>query len=236
MLNNNSRGLRASCAVGVLGAVLAMIGSARAQSVGHYRGYDLGSSVAAVSTLAGSTDADIRVIHARPVLMQDLQWRAPFVLGDEAAPRDPVGEIVFSFYDNQLFRLAIEYDRHRTEGMTDEDMIAAISTVYGPAIAPIPKARRLPSLVTTESNVRIAAWGDTEYSAVLSRSIYGTGFRMVVTAVRLDGLARVADAEAIRLDERDAPQRAVERQKKEQADTVAAQEKARLINRAAFRP
>jgi hypothetical protein len=236
MPNNNSRaaGAFATCAVGVLGAVLAMIGSVRAQSVGHYRQYELGSSVASVSKLAGSTQADVRVIHARPVLMQDLQWRAPFVLGDEAGVKDPIGEILFSFYDDQLFRLAIEYDRHRTEGMSDADLIAAISTVYGSSIPSTVNDRRPP--VASEPHARIAAWGDAEYSAVLSRSIYGTGFRLVVTATRLERLAQQADAEAVRLDDRDAPQRAVERQKKEQADALAAQEKARVINKAAFRP
>lgn len=235
MPNNNSRaaGACVSCAV-VLGALLAMIGSVRAQSVGHYREYVLGSSVAAVSKRAGSTQADVRVIHARPVLMQDLQWRAPFVLGDEAGVKDPVGEIVFSFYDDQLFRLAIEYDRHRTEGMTDADMITAISTVYGSTIPSRLNDRRPP--ITIGSYAHIAAWGDTEYSAVLARSIYGTGFRLVVTATRLERLAQLADAEAIRLDDREAPQRAVERQKKEQADVFAAQEKARVINKASFRP
>ena len=59
---------------------------------------------------------------------------------------------------------------------------------------------------------------------------------MIVTSLHLDALARRAEAEAVRLDERDAPKREIARQKKEVDDTRAAQEKARLANKAGFRP
>ena len=51
--------------------------------------------------------------------------------------QDPVDKIMFSFYNDHLFRLVVDYDRDRTIGMTDADMTAAISTVYGlPRTAP----------------------------------------------------------------------------------------------------
>jgi hypothetical protein len=59
---------------------------------------------------------------------------------------------------------------------------------------------------------------------------------MTVTSLRLDALASTAEAEAVRLDERDAPKRELARQKKEADDKRAAQEKARLQNKALFRP
>jgi hypothetical protein len=49
-------------------------------------------------------------------------------------------------------------------------------------------------------------------------------------------MAQTAATEAIRLDEREAPQREIERREKEAADTRASQEKARLANRATFKP
>jgi hypothetical protein len=52
----------------------------------------------------------------------------------------------------------------------------------------------------------------------------------------LDALARTAIVEAIRLDEQEAPQREIERQKKQDVEDRAAQEKARLVNKVAFRP
>ena len=53
---------------------------------------------------------------------------------------------------------------------------------------------------------------------------------------RLEALARTADAQAIRLDQREAPQREIAREKKEVEDTRLSQAKARAANKAAFRP
>ena len=101
----------------------------------------------------------------------------------------------------------------------------------------MPPKRRVATLqVVEESGTRVARWGDADYSVVLYRSSYASGFRMIVTSVRLDALARTAEAEAVRLDERDAPRREIARQKKEADDKRAAQEKARLANKAGFRP
>jgi hypothetical protein len=61
-------------------------------------------------------------------------------------------------------------------------------------------------------------------------------FRLIVTLPRLETLARTATTEAVRLDLREAPQRASDRQKQDAEDVRVAQEKARIANKAAFRP
>jgi len=221
--------------IGVLGVLSATAMPARAQSPAQYRDYELGSSVTSVSALAGMKVSDAKIIHERPALIQDLEWRRPLAFSDVAA-KDPVEQIVFSFYNDRLFKLVIEYDRHRTEGMTDADMIEAISALYGTGSQLAPKNARAISLMVTDPGTRIAGWGDADYSAVLYRSSYAAGFRMIVTSIQLDMLARAADAQAVKLDERDAPKLAIARQKKEDADLLAAQEKARVINKPAFRP
>jgi len=225
-----------SLTVGLLGFVLAtplLYG----QSGPHYREFQLGGDVASVSALTGVAVSEAKVIHERPAVMQDLEWRPPYVTsGAGVLPADPVQQIVFSFYDDQLFRLVIDYDRNRTEGMRDADMIEAISSAYGSPSKVPQKSRVAASQLAQESGTRVARWGDLDYSVVLYRSTYGTGFRMIVTSLRLEALARTAEAQALRLDERDAPRREIARQKKEADDTRAAQEKARLSNKAGFRP
>ena len=84
--------------------------------------------------------------------------------------------------------------------------------------------------------MRVAEWGSGEYAAVLYRSSYASGFRMVVTSPRLTALARKAEAQALRLEERDAPQRERARQQKEAETERAAKAKARSANKAAFKP
>jgi hypothetical protein len=189
-----------------------------------------------VSALAGVTVSEAKIMHERPVLIQQLEWRLPYALTGPSAPSpDPVERIVFAFYSDQLFKVVIDYDRNRTDGMTDADMIDAVSSVYGSA-SNVPQKRPVASpQVVEESGTRLAHWGGGDYSVVLYRSTYRS-FRMTVTSLRLDALASTAEAEAVRLDERDAPKRELARQKKEADDKRAAQEKARLQNKALFRP
>jgi hypothetical protein len=221
--------------VGVLGAAL-WIGAVDGATVPHYRDFQLGGDLLAISALAGVPAADAKTIHERPALLQNLEWRRGYSASNETTP-DPVQQIAFSFYENQLFRLVIDYDRSRTEGMTDVDMVEAISTMYGTPLKPAAKANGLTvARVDEESGVRVANWGSGEYTAVLYRSSYASGFRMVVTSPRLAALARKAEAQALRLEERDAPQRERARQQKEAETEQAAKAKARSANKAAFKP
>ncbi len=58
---------------------------------------------------------------------------------------------------------------------------------------------------------------------------------MLVFSKRVDPLAQAAIVEAVRLDEREAPQREIALQKKQDEEDRAKQAKARLVNKAAFR-
>jgi hypothetical protein len=223
-------------AVGALGAFL-LAPPLHGEGGPRYRDFQLGGDLASVSALAGAGLGEIKVIHERPALLQDLEWRQPYAPSDlTAAPKDPVQQIVFSFYNDQLFRLVVDYDRDRTEGMTDADMIEALSSAYGPRSTSPSKPRAGASQVAEESGTRLARWGDAAYSVDLYRASYASGFRLIVTSLRLDALARTAEAQALRMDSRDAPKREIARQKKEADDTRALQQKARIANKAGFRP
>ena len=145
--------------------------------------------------------------------------------------------MVFSFYDDQLFRIVVDYGSDGTEGMKDSDLIEAISAIYG---APLGRSSRgmsrVPSEVEANSGASVGRWGDAEHSIVLYRSSsYRPTWRLIVTALGVEGLARTADARARRLDDREAPQREIARQKKEQSDGRAAAEKARTSNKKLFK-
>jgi hypothetical protein len=208
------------------------------QTVAHYRDFQLGSSLASVAALTGVSAAEVKTVHERPASLQELEWRRPYAVSSgTSAALDPVQQIVFSFYDDQLFRLVIDYDRDRTQGLTDADLVDAISGMYGPAVKPSVKAARAAAAPSfEESGSRVAGWGATDYTAVLYRLSYASGFRLIVTSVRLSSLAHTAETQALKLAEREAPQRELARQKKEAAEARAVHEKARLANKAAFIP
>ena len=224
-------------AIGLI--VLLFAPPAQSQDHTRYRDYRLGSDLKSVAALAKIPVAGAKTVHERPSLIQDLEWRQPYLMIESATKQsDPVQRMVFSFYDDQLFRLVISYDRQRTNGLTDADMVEALSATYG-AVLLQTSAKNLPPLtgsLVSELGAPIAQWGDVDYSVGLYRSSFVSEFRVVVTSPRLEALARTASAEAIRLDEREAPQREVDRKQKEADDTRAAQEKARLANKATFTP
>jgi hypothetical protein len=225
----------AICAVGIVWSAHSL----RGQSLSQYRNFELGSDVASVSALAGIPSSEAKMIHQRPAVLQDLEWRpSHWIAGSTAASTDPVDQLLFGFYNDQLFRVVVDYGHERTEGMTGADMIEAISAVYG---TPLPRtsrvASRAASRLETESGTPVARWGDTEHAVVLYQtSSYGAAYRLVVTDTRLENLARKAEAQAMRLDDREAPQREVARQQKERDDGRAAAAKARAANKRVFRP
>ena len=172
-------------------------------------------------------------------MIQELTWRPRYAVGrSPSAEADATEQIVFSFYNGRLFRLTVNYDRRRTEGLTDTDMVEAISAVYGSQVKPtVSRTRPTPSAYEEESGTPIARWGDAADSLVLYRlSLYVTGFRLVMTAEPLAALARTAAARAAVLDDREAPQREAAREKQEAEDLRAAQDRARSTNKAIFRP
>ena len=228
-------GMRA-LAIGVLGFVLAAP-SLHSQGRSRYRDFQLGGDLGSISALTGVAVSSARTIHLRPAIMQELQWQRPYSMNATTLEQtEPVKQIVFSFYNDQLSKMVVDYDQDRTAGMTDADLIEAISTEYGPQSKPSPRiGRGAASPVDEESGTSLARWAGTDYSVVLYRS-YSSNFRIIVASPRLEALARTADVQAVRLDDREAPLREIARHKKETEDLRASQEKARLANKAAFRP
>jgi hypothetical protein len=223
--------------LGIL-AFLAYGSGVAAQDFGRYREFELGSGVDAVSTVTGVATSEVKAIHERPARIQQLTWRPRY-----AARRPPtqdiesVEQMVFDFYDDHLYRLTVDYDRKQTAGLTDADMIEAISAVYGSPIRPLAPRRGPATLPDHDARTRIAAWGNESHVVALYRlSSYETTFTLVVTAEPAAALARTAAARAVVLDAREAPEREAAREKKEADDRRAAEEKARSTNKPAFRP
>jgi len=232
MLNVRTVGI---CAFGIVFATHGLDG----QGLSQYRNFALGSDVASISILTGGTASEAKTIHKRPALLQDLEWRpSRWILGSVSPSTDAVRQIVFSFYDDRLFRIVVDYDHERTEGLTDADMIDAISAVYGTRLTRTSgRAARVASRVEIESGSSVAKWGDAGHVVALYRTAsYGDAFRLIVTDSALAALARKAEVRAARLDAQEAPSREIARQKKERDDGHAAAEKARVANKGAFRP
>jgi hypothetical protein len=209
---------------------------AGAQDLSNYRGFQFGMNLPAAAQKAAVRPSDARSVHQRPAMIEELEWRLQSFLN--ASPQtDPVKDVLFSFYNGELFRMVVNYDPDKTQGLTSDDMIGAISATYGLATRPPAKTINFSSAQGySETEKVLARWEDSQYSFNLFRSSYQSKFGLVLFSKRLDALARLAIVEAIRRDQQEAPQREVERQKKEDQESRATEEKARLANKEHFRP
>jgi len=209
-----------------------------AQDLSRYRTFELGATVATVSALTGVEASEATMVHRRPVLLQTLEWTpSRWIPGTSAESTDPVDRVGFSFCDDRLFMIVVDYGQDRTEGLTTADMIDAISTAYGPGVASGRRPARIQSQIESESGSPVARWGDAKRSIVLYRtSSYRESYRLIVIDTSLADRARKGENEALRLDDQEAPRREVARQKKERDDARAAADKARTANKGLFKP
>jgi hypothetical protein len=225
----------------ILAAVLSLnLPILHAQDLSHHRDLRLGSDVLAVTGAYGLSSKDVKTVHERPALIQNLEWRSRRFLSASVAMDDPLSDLTFSFYDNQLFRIVANYDRKQTEGLTDADLIEAMTTSYGPP-QPVPPARTAktsPQSLRTSADEGqvIARWEDPEATVTLLRTRYPAAVSLVVLSKRLTGLAQSAEVEAARMERLEAPRREAARVQKEADETRLAAEKARPANKAIFKP
>ncbi len=227
--------------ISILGAVISAPLS-YSQDLSRYREFQFGADLLAVAKRAHVKPSEARVIHERPAVIQELAWQAPYM---NSSPRtDSVKELLFSFYNGELFRIVVTYDPDRIAGMTAEDIVEAVSAKYGTVTRPAAEIilsstqfyGESEKIISDRTEKVVARWEDSQYSFDLFQPSYQSTFGMVIYSKRLDALARAAIVESVRLDKQEAPQREIERQKKKDDENRVKQEKARRISKPPFRP
>lgn len=209
-------------------------GSTAAAGLDRYREFALGASTADILAATLATPRDLRTLHTRPSLLQELSWR-PSRSGPGEANAS-VSVIHFSFLDDRLFRLVVDYSRSGTEGLNQADMTAALTSVYGPVSPLPPTPRRRDAQDSLDAARPIAVWREGDASVVLHTSEYAGTFGLAVTSVSREGLARKAQAAAVVMDDREAPALEAARLKAAAAAEKAADAATRTTNKAKFLP
>jgi len=204
--------------------------SASAQALTRYRDFVLTSDVASVLKTAGGRETDVRTTRERPARIREIEWRTPYVAAGAGRVVDPVHDVLFSFYNDKLYRIAVSYARERVEGMTTADFVDSLSKTYG-VTTPAAAHGAVPIDVAVDATV-VARWEDADSLLTLTRGTYSGQFQVVLVSKTLNDSARAALKEAARLDTQEAPQRALDLLKQEEADG----QKTRDANKAGFRP
>ena len=117
----------------------------------------------------------------------------------------------------------VTYDRDDTEGLTDDDMVQAVSARYGTATSLYPESsffptnyldgstdKVIPFLLTTDlylsADRLIARWEDSQNAVSLLGSGNLNSFRLALSSKRLDAQAEAAIFEFEKIEKREAPQ------------------------------
>jgi hypothetical protein len=203
----------------------------RAQDLSKYRHFTLGMSLTRVLERTDQKMAGVKMIHGRPALIQEVTWWPPNIPGSSYRS-GTVEQILFSFYNAELYKISVTYDRTSTEGLTAEDMVKSISAKYGPATSVKPEVDSATNERYDMRQKPVATWEDSQYSFNLVRSSFSGSFELLIYSKRLNAEAEVALAEAVKLEKEEEPQREAERQKKQTGDLEATRQK----NQKSFRP
>ena len=203
----------------------------RAQDLSKYRHFTLGMNLAKLLERTNQRIADVKMIHSRPALIQELTWWPPNVPGTSLRS-DSVEQILFSFYNGELYEISVTYDSRSMEGLTEEDMVKSISAKYGQAAIVAPEIDSATNAGYGTKQKPVASWEDAQYSVNLVRSSFSDILGLVVSSKRTNAQADVAIEEAVKLDEQEGPRREAERQKKQMDDLEVARQK----NQKSFRP
>jgi hypothetical protein len=214
-----------------LGLVLLTSSVLRAQDFSKYRGFSLGTSLPTVLKQTERKPADVKVIHARPLLIQELNWWPPSVPG-VSYHADSVEQMLFSFCDGELYKISVTYDTTSTQGLTSADMMESISAKYGPATILPPQAEAVLYDGFSSSDKGVATWEDPQYFFKLIRSSFTNRFGLILFSKRLNAQAELAVTNALTLEAQEKPERDADVKKKAAAELEAE----RLKNQKTFRP
>jgi len=180
------------------------------QDLSRYRSFSLGTSLANLSEQIHERSIDATTVHERPALIQQLSWWAPATL-DPALRAQTIQHIRFSFYNGTLYKMLVTYDGSSTRGLTPEDIEHSLTAQYGTP------AGHGGSIMDDYGRTEkaLTSWEDSRYSLNLFRFSLSNSFGLVVFSKLLNANAAAASAEAVKLEQLEAPAKESARVKQE---------------------
>jgi hypothetical protein len=203
----------------------------RAQDLSTYRSFSIGLPLAAMLKQSANSISSVQVLHAQPAAIQEFTfWQSATPVG--VRHPDAVERIQFSFFNGELYEIYVVYDQRPVKGLTNDDMLHLLSTIYGPATSVAAKANPAPNTQTEMKQNGIASWEDPQFSVQLLRNSVLDNFALILLSKGVNAQAEAAMVEAAKLEEREGPQKEADQRKKEAADLELLRQK----NRQAFQP
>ena len=168
------------------------------QDLSNYQNFSFGMRLVELAKQVDQKPTEANLIHQRPAVIQELTWWPPLASGTRRA--EPVRQILFSFYNGELYRILVTYDRYVTEGLTTDAIVRTLSAKYLTATRPTAEIN-FPTNGTGEYGTTekvIVRWEDSQYSFNLFRSPLSNTFGLVMFSKRLDARAEAAIAKSLK--------------------------------------
>ena len=216
--------------------ILSTASLSNGQDLSKYRSFQLGMNVDSVLAKIGMRRPDVRTIDKKPALIEEVEWN-PNEFSTQQTLSKSLRQIRFSFYNSELYKMVVTYDYAKTDGLTTEDVIGALSTQYGKPTTPESLSVTVSAggAAFADTQKVLALWEDTDSSYSLFR---GTGepFGLLIVSKERNTAASAATMESAARARSEEAQKQADRRALEAADREAAQEKVRLLNKKTFRP
>lgn len=214
-------------------ALLAPAFAVAQSSLSHHRDIRLGETVEVVADRFKVDRKDVKILHARPDLVEEITWQPNrYVTGPTT--QDTVAEVVMTFHANRLARMVVFYERERTQGLTDADLLEALTETYG--LASLASSPTQPGRDMSTERRTFGRWEDDDTVVSLWREVYPNRVGLTITSIPADRALQQAILDGERLYLSEAPQRDTDRRAAETAAALARDEKVRLENKKKFKP
>ena len=139
----------------------------------------------------------------RPSVIHGLKWRARH-MGSGGTLVDSVQEVLFTFHNNELYQMVVSYDRGRTAGLSNDDVVDTFSAIYGvPLVRNARTARNGLSPDIGPGMTLLGQWEDARWLLTLQRNTYSAQYQLLVVSKALNRLQCGAGGRA-HLDDRHA--------------------------------
>jgi hypothetical protein len=206
------------------------LAAVRAQELSKYRTFSLGASVESVLKQTSMKTADLKALIEQPVLIQELTWWPPAMPG-VAHKSDTAQQILFSFFNGELYKISVTYDRRAIEGLTEADMVQSLSGKYGAPTKASTVSQPLGKNYSDTNSTIFATWENAQSSLSLVHS-YTDEYALLLVSKAVGTQADAAIIESAKLEEQQRPEKEAELRKKEAGDLDTARQK----NKKSFQP
>jgi hypothetical protein len=213
-----------------LAVLFLSVATVRAQELSKYRAFSLGASVESVLKQTSMKTADLKALIEQPALIQELTWWPPAMPG-VAHKSDTAQQILFSFYNGELYKISVMYDRSAIEGLTEADMVQSLSGKYGAPTKASTVSQPLGKNYSDTNSTIFATWENAQSSLSLVHS-YTDEYALLLVSKAVGAQADAAIIESAKLEEQQRPEKEAELRKKEAGDLDNARQK----NKKSFQP